>query len=375
MYLPSISWMLRDRAKPPGTLSDQNVVVAITALMMLVIFLAEITTPWELTVPMLYAVPLLISLWFLSPRLLYAVWGAALVLTAIGIIASPELQSPFSLANRAMTIALICAIGFLGVRRKKLEMRLRDVTDELTASNATLRGLEKDANWERTRAEFYVDLLTHDINNYNAAALGYLQLAGDDAGKMEASVPKAMGALEDSTELIGTVKQLHLAGDRARRGGEVDLNELLLDLIKDMEAPPGRPVEVEYEPVPGKIVNAPRLLRDAVQNILWNAVVHTGGPVHIWIELTTVAGEGERHHLISIIDDGPGVPDELKEKIFQRRTRGGTSGKGSGLGLYLVKVIAEELGGRVWVEDRVPGDHSQGAKFQILIPAAAGQSR
>jgi signal transduction histidine kinase len=41
-----------------------------------------------------------------------------------------------------------------------------------------------------------------------------------------------------------------------------------------------------------------------------------------------------------------------------------------GLGLYLVKTIVEDFGGKVRVEDRVPGDHTKGAKFVVMLPAA-----
>jgi signal transduction histidine kinase len=44
--------------------------------------------------------------------------------------------------------------------------------------------------------------------------------------------------------------------------------------------------------------------------------------------------------------------------------------KGSGPGLYLVKSLVEGYGGRVWVEDRVHGDHTKGARFVVMLPAA-----
>ena len=71
---------------------------------------------------------------------------------------------------------------------------------------------------------------------------------------------------------------------------------------------------------------------------------------------------------MSIEDNGPGIPDEMKEKIFTKSLRGLTRRTGHGLGLYLVKRIVEDHHGRVWAEDRVPGDHTQGARFVVLLP-------
>jgi len=68
-------------------------------------------------------------------------------------------------------------------------------------------------------------------------------------------------------------------------------------------------------------------------------------------------------------DDGPGIPDDIKPKVFLRKYRGQTKGQGSGLGLYLTKRLVEDNGGRIWLEDRVPGDHSRGVRFIVHLPA------
>ena len=69
-------------------------------------------------------------------------------------------------------------------------------------------------------------------------------------------------------------------------------------------------------------------------------------------------------------DDGPGIPDDFKSRIFNRMLKGTDKAKGMGLGLYLVKSLVDSYGGRVWVEDRVPGDHTKGARFVVMLPAA-----
>jgi signal transduction histidine kinase len=71
-----------------------------------------------------------------------------------------------------------------------------------------------------------------------------------------------------------------------------------------------------------------------------------------------------------IEDNGPGIPDELKNVIFNRNARGNTKAMGTGLGLYLVKTLVDDYGGSVKVEDRVAGDRSKGSRFIVVLPAS-----
>ncbi len=93
------------------------------------------------------------------------------------------------------------------------------------------------------------------------------------------------------------------------------------------------------------------------------------GPPVINIGISTESVESEKCYWITVEDNGPGVPDEMKTLIFNRQLRGGGRAKGSGMGLYLVKALADDFHGRVWVEDRVPGDRGQGSRFVVLLPA------
>jgi signal transduction histidine kinase len=86
------------------------------------------------------------------------------------------------------------------------------------------------------------------------------------------------------------------------------------------------------------------------------------------VNLDLVEDGGRRCCRVAVEDDGPGIPDNAKEKIFNRMHQG--TAKGMGLGLYIVKTLVVGYGGKIWVEDRVKGDHAQGARFVVLLPAA-----
>ena len=105
----------------------------------------------------------------------------------------------------------------------------------------------------------------------------------------------------------------------------------------------------------------PGLTTPIIDNLLTNAARHapTGTVVHVSL---TPSADGV---LLVVNDEGPGVPDNLKNTIFEAFQRQpGATGGGLGLGLYLVRRFAELQGGQAWVEDRPNG----GASFRVLFP-------
>jgi two-component system OmpR family sensor kinase len=98
-------------------------------------------------------------------------------------------------------------------------------------------------------------------------------------------------------------------------------------------------------------------------NLMENAVRHTppGSRVHA----TVRPRDGEV--VLTVEDDGPGVPADLRPHVFERFVRGdGDRGSSSGLGLSIVRAVAESHGGRVDLEDGRPG-----ARFVVHLPLAA----
>lgn len=155
--------------------------------------------------------------------------------------------------------------------------------------------------------------------------------------------------------------------------GDQDADELapepvdVADLVHGILATalPDRPVPVSAQPAPVVVHADRRKLERIVANLVDNAHQHADGPVRIGI---TRLGATVR---LEVEDAGPGVPVELRERIFERFARGVLSGRrgsstGSGLGLALVAQHVAQHGGRVWVEERPGG----GARFVVCLPEA-----
>jgi len=112
----------------------------------------------------------------------------------------------------------------------------------------------------------------------------------------------------------------------------------------------------------------PEHLRRAVRNLVENAVKYTGAGGRVDLEVWRRNGEAG----LTVTDTGPGIPEALLERIFDRFVRAdgarSRSTGGSGLGLSITREIVEAHGGRVWAES-TPG---VGSAFSMGFPARRG---
>ena len=141
----------------------------------------------------------------------------------------------------------------------------------------------------------------------------------------------------------------------------VDLGALVHRVIDDAGVRDEHPVVVDAPPLQ-LAADAPKLER-IIENLLVNAARHTPAGTTIWVRLRA-QDDGV---LLAVEDEGPGVPAQLREQIFQPFRRGRTiadHAPGSGIGLALVARFAGLHGGRAWVQDRPGG----GASFRVFLP-------
>jgi PAS domain S-box-containing protein len=238
----------------------------------------------------------------------------------------------------------------------------RDITERKLA--------EEELGAAKAQAELYLDLMGHDINNMHQIALGYLELARNmppEPGQGE-YLDKSIGVLQRSTQLIRNVRKLQKLTDNMPESHDVDVCQMLAEVQCEFGAVPGKTVTSRIDDCQHCHVRANELLHDVFANLVSNAIKHTGDTADIVIGMDIVDEQGQ-YCRVSVEDNGPGVPDDFKPTIFNRMLKGTSKAKGMGLGLYLVKSLVESYSGRVWVEDRVKGDHTKGARFVVMLPA------
>jgi len=255
----------------------------------------------------------------------------------------------------------------------KLARAIDEMAGTILKDKETIISARDRAEEEKRRAELYVDIMGHDINNLNQVAMANLDVLKDSRELPEglrSMADHALAAVEGSAGIIDNVRKIQKFSSEELHVERLDVNDVISEPIREASRPPDKKVEVRFSGSKGMYVKAAPLLKEAFGNIINNSIKYSSPDARIDIEQKEAIRGGKKYYEITIADYGPGIPDELKPRLFGRFQRGDTKAQGKGLGLYITRMLVEGHGGRVSVEDRVPGDHTKGSKFIILLPAA-----
>jgi hypothetical protein len=247
---------------------------------------------------------------------------------------------------------------------------LIDITERIETEQAVRNAYEREreaADRLRSLDEMknaFLNAVSHELRTPLAALVG-LEQQGEFLSREEQ--PDLMARLARNARKLDRLLSDLLDLDRLRRGvlepqrRLVDVGALARTVVEEAQLDPGR-IEVVAPPVVAAVDGSK--VERILENLVANAVKHTGPGTRIWV---TVRSE-EGGVLILVEDEGTGVRDDLKGEVFEPFRQGDEvrpHAPGAGIGLSLVALFAELHGGRAWVEDRPGG----GASFRVFLPA------
>ena len=248
--------------------------------------------------------------------------------------------------------------------------------------------LQARAESEHRLRQFVADA-SHELRTPLASIQGYTQLLQRGATDQELALSRIAS---ESARMSGLVEDLlllaRLDAGRELASDPVDVIPLAIDAVSDAHAAgPDHQWSLDLPEIDDEadsctsctVLGDESALRQVFANLVNNARIHTPAGTRVKVGVQVIGGGASAPGFVrmSVADDGPGIPPELRATVFDRFVRGDTSrsrqGKGSsGLGLSIVSSIAEALGGRVDVDtlcegEGQPGEH--GTTFSVILPA------
>ena len=246
-----------------------------------------------------------------------------------------------------------------------LAATLEDMLSELGAARA-----ETEGALDRQR-QFVADA-SHELRTPLTSILANLQLLEEELAGEQREI--AGSALRSSRRMRRLVADLLLLA-RADAGRDVphapvDVTAVARDAASEAQAVASEhPLALDL-PEPVVVDGVSDDLHRLVLNLIENAFVHTASGTPVTLSVRREGGEA----VIEVADRGPGVPPEMRERVFERFARASgdaaAGAAGSGLGLSIVRAVTDAHRGRVELHDAEGG----GARFVVRLPAAEAQT-
>jgi signal transduction histidine kinase len=237
--------------------------------------------------------------------------------------------------------------------------------------------LDKDYREAFYRTKCFKGIFTHDISNLFQIISNSIEICGS--------------LLREETNLRELIDYFELIDQQLNRGKILINNVRNLSILEDYKMPL-EPIEVfktlrnaiqfaqlgfsnknfEIKVLPEQkdlYVMANELLLDVFENLIMNSIIYNKNEKVYITVCVSIMEENNRDYIkLEFKDNGIGIEDDHKQKIFGGEQYQHKLSKGMGIGLSLVAKLIELCGGKISLEDRIKGDYSKGSNFILLIP-------
>lgn len=241
--------------------------------------------------------------------------------------------------------------------------------------------LSREKGIEKAKTEF-VSLISHQLRTPPSTIKWYAEmLLRDERGTLTDDQKKYIRQIFTSSQQMITLTNALLNISRLEMGSfaiepeTVDLIKLTKQTLEECKVQIEEKklqVKEEYEENLPMLTTDPKFISLILKNLIVNAITYTAENGQITITLSK--DKHDKMHL-SVADTGCGIPSAQQGKVFEKLFRGDNARmidrKGSGLGLYIVKFIVQQMKGKIWFES----EENKGTTFYVSIPQASLQKK
>ncbi len=241
-----------------------------------------------------------------------------------------------------------------------------DVTEHKKAREHILRAQKMEA------VGLLASGVAHDFNNVLTTILGNVHLARLDApaqGEFARELEQIEIAAKRARHLVGQI--LAFARQQPGKATGLPVGELIQEILRLIRASTQPNIKLDYDVEDDQLAvyADPTRLHQVLMNLCVNATEAIGtakGTVLVKAYRQEATDGNQPQVIISVTDDGPGIPPELQDDVFTPFFTTKRAGKGTGLGLSVVASHVNEMGGKITLESKPPG----GCQFLLTMPEA-----
>jgi two-component system, OmpR family, sensor kinase len=298
--------------------------------------------------------------------LAFGVLGGALLALLAGLATARRAMEPIAELTAAARAVERSRDPSVRIPRPEADDEVSELARTLDAMLAALDESRAETEGALARQREFVADASHELRTPLTSVLANLELLEEElTGEQQEAAASALRSSRRMRRLVADLLLLARA-DAGRQAPHqpVDLSQVVTEAAAELE-PVAGDHELSISAPAGAEVDGQRdELHRLVLNLMENALRHTDPGTAV--EATVERRNGEV--ILSVEDDGPGIPPDQREKVFERFYRGSGDRSGSsGLGLSIVRAVAESHRGSVRLEEPLDG---RGARFVVRIPTA-----